>query len=237
MDALDIEAGGIYIVDEESGGLIATPHHRGLPADYPAKVARFRRGEGPIGRALDSVTPVAIRDITALEGVRDATRQAGLRSLAFVPLYARGRAVGMMAMAAYRIREFPPEELQVLGAVGGILGAAIENDRLVDRARRHLEQVQALWEIDRAVVEERDPAEVFDTIAREAGRVGEGDAVLILLDGEREARIAASHGAAARAALGPHLTLDGTRIATLLRRGMPATVPLAGTSRALVVPL
>ena len=85
MDALGLEAGGIYFVDEETGGLIATPHHRGLPADYPAKVARFRRGEGPIGRALDSVTPVALRDIAALEGVRDATRQIGLRSLAFVP--------------------------------------------------------------------------------------------------------------------------------------------------------
>jgi signal transduction histidine kinase/putative methionine-R-sulfoxide reductase with GAF domain len=235
MDALELEAGGIYFVDEESGGLVATPHHRGLPADYPAKVARFRRGEGPIGRALDSVTPVAVRDITALEGVRDATRQTGLRSLAFVPLYARGRAVGMMAVGAYRIREFPPEELQVLGAVGGILGAAIENDRLVERAQGHLEQVQALWEIDRAVVEERDPAEVFDTIAREAGRLGEGDAVLVLLDGERDARIAASHGVAARAALGPHLTLDGTGIATLLRRGALVTVPLAGTARALVV--
>ncbi len=61
--------------------------------------------------------------------------------------------------------------------------------------------------------------------------------MLILLDGERDARIAASHGAAARAALGPHLTLDGTRIATLLRRGAPATVPLSETARALVVPL
>ena len=237
IDTLDLEAGGIYLVDEETGGLIATRHHRGLPADYPAKVARFRRGEGPIGRALDSVTPVAVRDITALEGVRDATREAGLRSLAFVPLYARGRAVGMMAVGGYRIHEFPPEEMQVLGALGGILGAAIENDRLVDRAQRHLEQVQALWEIDRAVVEERDPAEVYETIAREAARLGAGDGVLILVDGERDARIAASHGPAARAALGPHLTLGDTRIAVLLRRGTPATVPLSETSRALVVPL
>ena len=114
LEALGVEAGGIYIVDEETGGLIATRHHRGLPADYPAKVARFRRGEGPIGAALESVTPVAVRDITVLEGVRDATRETGLRSLAFVPLYARGRAVGMMAVGGYCIHEFPPEELQVL---------------------------------------------------------------------------------------------------------------------------
>ena len=50
------EAGGIYFVDEETGR--ARRQHRttaGLPADYPASVARFRRGEGPIGHALDSV--------------------------------------------------------------------------------------------------------------------------------------------------------------------------------------
>ena len=66
-----------------------------------------------------------------------------------------------------------------------MLGAAIENARLVERARRHLAQVQALWEIDRAIVEDRDLAEVFETIAREAARLGGGDAVIVLLDGER----------------------------------------------------
>ena len=237
LDALALEAGGIYFVDEETGGLIGTQHHRGLPADYPAKVARFRRGEGVIGRALDSVTPLAVRDMAAAEGVREATREVGLHSIAFAPLYARGRAVGMMAVGAYRIREFLPEELQMLGAVGGILGAAIENDRLVGRAQRHLDQVQALWEIDRAVVEERDPAEVFETIAREAARLGDGDSVLVVLEGEREARIAASRGPGARAALGPHLSLDGARIASVLRRGSPTSVPLSGGPRALVIPL
>src|SRR5436190_12274274 len=63
LEALGLECGGIYLVEEETGGLVATRHHRGLPADYPAKVASFRRGEGPIGRALDAVTPVAIRDV------------------------------------------------------------------------------------------------------------------------------------------------------------------------------
>jgi signal transduction histidine kinase len=236
LEALGLECGGIYLVDEETGALVATPHHRGLPADYPAKVASFKRGEGPIGRALDSVAPVAIRDVVGMEGVREATRDIGLRALVLVPLYARGRAVGMMAMGAFRVHEFPPDELSVLGGIGGILGAAIENDRLAARAQNHLEQVQALWEIDRAVVEERQPAEVFQTIAREAARLGDGDAVLVLLDGERDARIAAAHGQAARAALGPHLTLGDTGIATLLRRGDPATFPRAG-SRALVLPL
>ena len=94
LDALDLEAGGIYLLDEGSGELRATEHHFGLPPDYPAAVARFRRGEAVIGRALDAVRPVVVPDIAATTDAREATRQSGLRSVVFVPLYARGRAVG-----------------------------------------------------------------------------------------------------------------------------------------------
>jgi hypothetical protein len=58
LEALNLEAGGIYLLDESSGELRATDHHLGLPPEYPQAVARFRRGEGPIGRALDAVHPV-----------------------------------------------------------------------------------------------------------------------------------------------------------------------------------
>src|SRR5688572_21372580 len=70
MAALALPAGGIYFVDEDSGALVATAHHRGLPAGYPEAVQRFGRGEGPMGRALQSVVPVAVRDLAQLEGVR-----------------------------------------------------------------------------------------------------------------------------------------------------------------------
>ena len=145
MGALDLPAGGIYFVDEQTGALVATPHHRGLPPGYPEQVERFRSGEGLMGRALHSVTPLAVRDVAQAEGVRDVTRASGLHSIAFVPLHARGRAVGLMALADYGIREFPEEDLALLGAVGGVLGVAIENDRLFHRTEDQLGQVQGLW--------------------------------------------------------------------------------------------
>src|SRR6187402_184839 len=55
LDALHLEAGGIYLLDHASGELRATDHHFGLPPDYPAAVARFQRGEAFIGRTLDAV--------------------------------------------------------------------------------------------------------------------------------------------------------------------------------------
>src|SRR5688500_1607418 len=85
LAALALPAGGIYLVDDETGALVATAHHRGLPPGYPEAVQRFGRGEGPMGRALQSVAPVAVRDLGQLEGVRAATRAIGLRAIAFVP--------------------------------------------------------------------------------------------------------------------------------------------------------
>jgi len=58
-----------------------------------------------------------------------------------------------MPVGGYAVREFEEDEVELLAAVGGMLGAAIDNARLVQRSRRHLAQVQALWEIDKAIVE------------------------------------------------------------------------------------
>jgi len=241
LDALHLEAGGIYILDESSGELRATEHHFGLPPDYPEAVARFRRGEAVIGRAIDAVRPVVVPDIAATADAREATKQSGLRSVVFVPLYARGRAVGMMPVGAYAVREFAEDEIELLGAVGGMLGAAIDNARLVQRSRRHLAQVQALWEIDKAIVEDRELTEVFGTIARAASRLSGGEAVIVLLDGSEEVQVPpGSERSRALELLGDPPTLAGTPLAAYLARAAPSTVRLGREDerrRAIVVPL
>ena len=104
LEALDLEAGGIYLLDEASGELRATQHHQGLSADYAGAVARFRTGDALIGRALESVRPLVVPDVAAAGEAREATRESGLRSIVFVPLYARGHAVGVMPVGGYALR-------------------------------------------------------------------------------------------------------------------------------------
>ena len=86
LDALGLEAGGIYLLDEATGELRATEHHFGLPAELPEAVQRFRRGEAVLGRAIDCVRPVVVPDVgdvatVARHGenawiVRDSTPEA-----------------------------------------------------------------------------------------------------------------------------------------------------------------
>jgi signal transduction histidine kinase len=234
---LQMEAGGLFLVDD--GGILrGTPHHRGLPSHYPDAVSRFAPGEGVVGRALLSVEPVVV-DAAAAADVREATREIGLRTVVFVPLYARGRAVGLMALGNYSPREFHAEELQLLTAMGGMLGAAIDNAKLVGRSGRHLVQVQALWEIDKALVEDRDLTEVFGTIAREAARLVDGEAVIVLLDGNEDLKVAGAEGPRALELLGDPPSLAGTPLAAYLAGTAPMAVPLRRDDprQAIVVPL
>lgn len=240
LDALDLEAGGVFLVHEETGELRATTHFRGVPAEYVAAVARFRRGEGYVGKALEGQQPVVVPDLATADESRDATRRVGLRSMVFVPLYARNRALGVLPVGGYVLREFDPADLQLLSALGGMAGVAIDNARLMERVRRHLTQVQALSEIDRALIDDRELDEVFQIIAREAALLGRGDAVIALIEGERELRVVGSHGERALRVLGSPPTLAGTPVSTLLLASGPITIDVAtddGPARALVIPL
>jgi signal transduction histidine kinase len=236
LKALDLSVGGIYLA-EETGDLRATEHYRGVPPEYRKAVERFRKGEALVGRALQGPTVLVVPDISSAPEAREATRRLGLRSFAFVPLYARGRAVGLMPVGGFADRGFAAEELRLLESVGGMLGGAIENARLLEDARRHLAQVQALWETDRAIAEDRDLQEVFGTVVAQSASLGGGDAAIVLLEGE-QARVAAGRGRAVQA-LGHPPSLAGTSVATLLRAAAPQALRIENgePAVALLVPL
>ena len=145
-----------------------------------------------------------------------------------------------MPVGCYVVRDFAEDEVELLAAVGGMLGAAIDNARLVQRSRRHLAQVQALWEIDKAIVEDRELTEVFGTIARAASRLSGGEAVIVLLDGNEDVHVSGGERSRALELLGDPPMLAGTPLAAFLARAAPTTVRLGPDDeqrRAIVVPL
>jgi GAF domain-containing protein len=202
-------------------------------------MACLEREEALMGRALAGDVPVVVADLAALPEAREASR-LGLRSCVLQPLLARGHAVGVLAMGDRSLRDFPVEDLTVLEAIGGMLGGAIETSRLLARTKRHLAQVEALWEIDKAILDDRELDEVLATIAREAGSLGGGDSAIVLVNGDPEPRVAGSHGEGALLALGVPGGLRSSPLMPLLLATAPATLALptpAGPARALVLPL
>jgi signal transduction histidine kinase len=135
-DYLGVEAGEIFLREDEGDEMVLAIHHGDAPDAFWTK-SRFAPGEGFIGIVAESgiplVTATAQDDYRYL---RRAVIEAGFRCIACIPLQARGRTVGVMGVATRRERFLEDRELNLLVSVGKLAGMAIENSQLNQQARR-----------------------------------------------------------------------------------------------------
>jgi signal transduction histidine kinase len=136
MSYLDVEAGEIFLRgDGESELRLAI--HRGEFAEAFLTRDRFSLGEGYIGIVAESSQPLVTTDLkNDMRYLRQAVVTAGFKSMACIPLTARGRVVGVMSAASRNERHFEERELNLLIAIGTWAGLTIENARLHRQARR-----------------------------------------------------------------------------------------------------
>jgi len=133
-----MEAGLAYRLEE---GEAAAPRlrlivHRGVPEDLVYPLASHPLAGGPFGRVAQSGEPFVWHG----EGYADTALRAwlereGVSQIVCLPLMAKGRMVGGLALAAHEARPVTPEELALLGAIGRQVGVAVENAHLYHQAR------------------------------------------------------------------------------------------------------
>jgi GAF domain-containing protein/DNA-binding response OmpR family regulator/anti-sigma regulatory factor (Ser/Thr protein kinase) len=106
--------------------------------------ARFRKGEGVVGRTAITHEPVQVSDITrsgAYESrVRESLVEAGVRALLAVPMLREGHLIGSLVVARNAPGDFPPETVDLLRTFATQSALAIQNARLyrqIEVANRH----------------------------------------------------------------------------------------------------
>ena len=153
---LDLETGWIWLLHPLTGNpyLAAALHLPPALADTPARMEgscycldTFHDGD------LDAAN-VNVVTCSRLKGLVDGTD--GLRYHASIPLYAHGRALGVLNVASAQWRELSPDDLRILHTIGDLLGMAIERARLFD-ARTELGALQERNRLAR---------EIHDTLAQ-----------------------------------------------------------------------
>ncbi len=86
------------------------------------------------------------------------------RSVAWIPIKAGTKVVGVLGISDDQSKPFFPSEVELLQAIGSVIGVAIENARLFSETKRNLERVRALREIDQAITSTLDLDAVLNVL-------------------------------------------------------------------------
>jgi GAF domain-containing protein len=172
--------------------------HHGLDAET---AARLRSGStlAPVG-----VTPVRVDDVRtdgesgAEAAGRFAAEDPTIRSLLVVPIRVRGEVFGELYLADPHVGRFEDQDEELVTALAASAGAAIENARLFDQARRGRDWLNASGEITRALLADADDTALAQIVSR-ALDIAEADYAALLLpqpDGRLQVVLAEGVGAA-----------------------------------------
>jgi len=134
LAVMEIEAGGIFLLDKQTGELVLRAH-RGTSAEFVKRVEGLRLGEGFTGRVVRSKEPYVVEDVAGDPRLaRMGAKGEGLQSFAALPIMAKERVLGLMCVGSYSSRKFPEGEVKLLGAIANQIGMAIDNAQLYERA-------------------------------------------------------------------------------------------------------
>lgn len=156
-ELLDLHTGWIFLVNEETGKFYPAAT-QGLPpalSEHPRRLGgtcycidSYAEGDLEVAANINVISCSRLRDLV--------NGTDGLRYHATIPLYAHGRLLGILNVAASEWRELSPEDLKLLYTIGDLLSIAIERARLFERS------------VQLGAAEERNrlAREIHDTLAQ-----------------------------------------------------------------------
>jgi PAS domain S-box-containing protein len=155
LEMLELDAGAILLLEPEHERL-RMHVTRGLSTDFLEAVPYVRMGEGIAGQAALRVEPVVmdIQDYPT-EHLAPHLVDEGMQTIVSAPLVHQSQVLGVFNLASRRPRTFPPQELDLLTAIGRQIGVGLENARLYAQTEQELtERIRAEEQL-RQVSEER----------------------------------------------------------------------------------
>ncbi|MCL7452179.1 MAG: GAF domain-containing protein [Anaerolineae bacterium] len=203
IEMLGADSGALLLVepgaDEQAQGILRI---RAIVAPGTASLRgeTLPPGTGAAARVLETGEALLEQD----PSLTDPALGPGLGSLVAVPLVSRGRVLGVLEIGRQAgSPQFQAQDVDLLATFGGQAAIALENALLFEQTSRHLQHVNTLYEVGRALAT-LDTEQVLSTVAREVVATLNADVCAVFLrdrtsPGRSKVLLAAMHDPAGQA--------------------------------------
>ncbi|MCZ6625256.1 MAG: GAF domain-containing protein [Deltaproteobacteria bacterium] len=173
------DRGYIRLKDSVTGE-VTLAAHRGISEEYAQALLYRRTPGGKSDQVFESGEPLVVNDPEGAN-LKEEARQEGLCSIAWIPLKARGKVVGILNISTSQPRSFEPREVELLQAIGNVIGVGLENARLFEETVKRAEQLSALHSVAGTVSQSLELEVVLDKSIKKVLEVLKFDAARIFL--------------------------------------------------------
>jgi GAF domain-containing protein/anti-sigma regulatory factor (Ser/Thr protein kinase) len=175
LDLFKVRRTVLYRVEPASGNLLCVAAAgEGDPAKWIGRT--LEPGVGVAGlsvseaRAVWSADPLTDPRVTLSGWARGRFQDEGYRSVAAVPLIARGKVLGTLVLGAVTGRVFTDEELGLVATFADQAALAIQNADLFEETQQRLTQMETLLSVSQTVGSTLELTEVLRRATREMVR-------------------------------------------------------------------
>ncbi|HTJ36118.1 MAG TPA: GAF domain-containing protein [Dactylosporangium sp.] len=201
--------------------------HEGMDADAVERIGHLPEGKGVLGLLVEDPRPVRLTEIgDHPASVGFPAGHPPMHSFIGVPIRVRDRVFGNLYLAEKRgAAQFSRDDEDVVKALAGAAGVAIENATLFDEARRRRDWQEAMTSVTTVLLEGADRDRAMRTLAECAARAcgADGAAFTAPPDGP-DLTVALGLGLL-EPCHGRSMPVAGTLTETVLVDGEPALVP------------
>lgn len=144
--AAAVEVDGVLIRTlEPTSGRLTLAAARGVSAALESEFRVLAFGQGLSGHVVLADQPIVVPDAHADDRFSAGlAAREGVSSAAVVPIHARGRVIGTVAIFTRAPRDFRADDLALLQGIADQVGVALENARLLEAERRRSAELEIL---------------------------------------------------------------------------------------------